>query len=1200
MKRLLSKIYLMLMGLIMIVATPGCRDDLLFDEGGEEVTVRFTILPEAAATSTRSGERAANRQISDGSGVDMLIYAVYDENYNLLEQYSRGTDEELKAIGFDHGDGQTIKKVDSFPYTLSLTLKRGQKFYVAFWAQNHQTKAFDTSDLRKVEIIYGRIGGDSKNPSGIAILNNDEDRDVFCNTVSITPSMSTATADEHIYLYRPLAQINIGTSGYDYEIVTRNSVKKYAYSKIRINRAARYLDLVKDEVYNTTTDQTLPQAPEAFAVADLDYAKIPAYAFESDVPQFPSYTKYDWEYDPGFEAKDPGVEKSIYENEQFLRVKLDYDLNDGHQFTEDKDGDSYRDYANYNNFDNYRTETFKYLSMCYVLVPGKKDEGSVINNVKVWMATDEQGSDEIGILDIDQVPVQRNWRTNIVGNLLTERNRFEVKLDKDFAGEYNGWKADEDWEYSGQLYDGVYYDAANDVIEISNAAGLLWLQKMVNGNLTIRDARDTNRRVGDRYRYYRDTDTPVVLDTKDSYGFTQADFADKFDKIMKATHQDSRTGTDRNRWPTNGNFHFAGATVKLMADIDLRGIDWIPIGLDYKVAEFQAYYTLIGEDTFGDALASNRGFYGTFDGNGHTIYNLRTMRFSAHVDDDYIERPDTQKPRNYDALPWMGRGLFGSLGGNAVITNVRMQNVDIYGCNGVGSIAGIVYGKAVKITNCIVDGGSLTATPMYRNDIKDPRSRTFARGTYLGGIVGYFNTRGGEVTNCEVKNLVLKGYRQVGGLIGTIDRTQNGSTIGKDANSRPNQIANNTISNTVIIASQLHFPFGIAPISSTSFDYTEIGFGWGSSEYDLYSGQILGGDIASNIQASLSNFGRNNVLNSVTFSEVTQEIDPGQVRRFSTVRAMQLPYMPALSSWFTDRVSLMANYYGKPSANKLHRLYRFRPIPDKITGYTDGYNYPMNLPEDVEMAWVTSSGKVGVYVESVVLDGSNCPVGGRSVITVDDVRGVNDCAMFITARDRQSEYRIYPTQARYALPTEVRKVVVRGNPYAYTGIAICPNINMSTVVLDNVAVYDVFQTIAQDRTAGTTGQWPTTSSINPSQTTLRLNQCNLRGYTIPGPGWRLVDAVATTFERGTATGHDTNGEEYTYKVEAPTQFTRCYFKAPFIIDMTNRQGTVTFNNCYAAAASTTNMEINPTQASQSRRILITSNVKGEPVVTYER
>ena len=128
----------------------------------------------------------------------------------------------------------------------------------------------------------------------------------------------------------------------------------------------------------------------------------------------------------------------------------------------------------------------------------------------------------------------------------------------------------------------------------------------------------------------------------------------------------------------NSGYDFSNKTVILKYDIDLGEHYWVPIGNTYA-------YT----------------FQGTFDGGGHTIKNIIT---AAPTGDD-------------------GKlaGLFGKLGKDGTIKNLKISNSTILGKNYLGGIA--AYNDGGTITNCIVES-SVTITD-YNSG-----------GFYFGGIAG--------------------------------------------------------------------------------------------------------------------------------------------------------------------------------------------------------------------------------------------------------------------------------------------------------------------------------------------------------------------------------------------------------------------------------------------------------------------------------
>ena len=70
-------------------------------------------------------------------------------------------------------------------------------------------------------------------------------------------------------------------------------------------------------------------------------------------------------------------------------------------------------------------ETYSWLSMNYLLVNEK-------TTVRAKMATNNGNV----VREWFNIPVQRNYRTNILGNILTTTTDFNVVIDEDFAGEY--------------------------------------------------------------------------------------------------------------------------------------------------------------------------------------------------------------------------------------------------------------------------------------------------------------------------------------------------------------------------------------------------------------------------------------------------------------------------------------------------------------------------------------------------------------------------------------------------------------------------------------------------------------------------------------------------------------------------------------------------------------------------------------------
>ena len=73
---------------------------------------------------------------------------------------------------------------------------------------------------------------------------------------------------------------------------------------------------------------------------------------------------------------------------------------------------------------------YVYLQMNYLLAPAEKTLIDATFSVNDASAT-------VNTIDFSNIPIQRNYRTNIVGNLLTSTVDFNIIIDPVYAGEYN-------------------------------------------------------------------------------------------------------------------------------------------------------------------------------------------------------------------------------------------------------------------------------------------------------------------------------------------------------------------------------------------------------------------------------------------------------------------------------------------------------------------------------------------------------------------------------------------------------------------------------------------------------------------------------------------------------------------------------------------------------------------------------------------
>lgn len=305
-----------------LLATSCSNDELDAVQSGNEAQVTFSL-------GVEGGIGVKTRAISDGTGADKLVYAVFDEDGNRISSITK------------------VERTNvTFPATETLTLAKGQTYKVAFWAQDADCSAYTLDDNMNVTVDYANAA------------NNDETRDAFFKTETFTV---TGTASIDVVLKRPFAQINVGVTTEDWKAAVASGIT-IDQSKVVVKNAATSLNLVTGAVSNPI-DVT------------YNFATIPAEELKVDT---------------------------------------------------DKDG----------NISN--SETYNWLSMSYILV----NDGSVDGAQKTTLEGLEftfkpESGNDITLKDgLTSVPVQRNWRTNILGKLLTGDITFNISIDPIYDGDY--------------------------------------------------------------------------------------------------------------------------------------------------------------------------------------------------------------------------------------------------------------------------------------------------------------------------------------------------------------------------------------------------------------------------------------------------------------------------------------------------------------------------------------------------------------------------------------------------------------------------------------------------------------------------------------------------------------------------------------------------------------------------------------------
>lgn len=326
----------------MLLATSCSNDELDVVQSGNEAQVTFSLAAEGGI---------ATRAISDGTGADLLYYAIFDAQGKLITTINGSTAGLLKKENaFLNGSKQDAVEV---------TLAKGQEYTAVFWAQDASCTAYtvtaDTDGL-KVAVDYD---GD----------NNNETRDAFFKA---EPFKVTGNTEIDVVLKRPFAQINVGVTEADWKAAVESGIE-ITKSKVVIKNAATSINLL---------DGTVSGEEEV----TYNFATIPAKFATAET--------------------------------------LEVDVN--------RDGTIQDD------------EKYKYLSMSYILTDNDAERTTLEADGLQFTFSPENGEDIVFDEGLHAVPVQRNWRTNILGKILTGDIQFNIEIDQRFDDNYNLMYPDKD------------------------------------------------------------------------------------------------------------------------------------------------------------------------------------------------------------------------------------------------------------------------------------------------------------------------------------------------------------------------------------------------------------------------------------------------------------------------------------------------------------------------------------------------------------------------------------------------------------------------------------------------------------------------------------------------------------------------------------------------------------------------------------
>lgn len=203
----------------------------------------------------------------------------------------------------------------------------------------------------------------------------------------------------------------------------------------------------------------------------------------------------------------------------------------------------------------------------------------------------------------------------------------------------------------------------------------------------------------------------------------------------------------------SGLYPFINETVYLDRDIDLKKLDWAPIGHD-----------------------DGHAFKGAFNGQGHYIYNLKI----SNPKEVYKNKFGTELEKiNY-------AGLFGTTTGSVKNLNLKYVDINVSDVENVGAVAGNLTGSALQ--NISVEGSMHTSCATYVGGVVGQSSTTLLRNvsklfsdveivatacasdiSRVGGVLGKFAVGNGLIEEVAFKGSVAANATYTAGLVGQLD-----------------------------------------------------------------------------------------------------------------------------------------------------------------------------------------------------------------------------------------------------------------------------------------------------------------------------------------------------------------------------------------------------------------------------------------------
>lgn len=323
------------------------------------------------------------------------------------------------------------------------------------------------------------------------------------------------------------------------------------------------------------------------------------------------------------------------------------------------------------------------------------------------------------------IPIQRNWLTTIIGNVLTTGSEFNITIDEGFENE---WIVGEEWwRSSGWTPKEPAYDETTNTYAIYTKEEFMWLpdhiETMVSEHpgftLSIRGDIDMS---GVEWK-------PIYTSGENGYtvegnGHTLRNFSmnGKFGAVYVYSALGGLIRLEFNAY-TGVWGKFEGVMKDLtFENITINGL-----------ADDEVHYDTDGNPI--DHSAEYAYFAGCIGYTGAN-YSTKVNLINVHAKHVQIKASDGLTTQNIGGLVgWIGVG-----GGNTWLENCSAENVHLTGYQAGGLVGQLVGGRGCKFTNCWTEDVEVRMTSL----------------SYASGFIGSINNGAGStLVDCKAPARVV-------------------------------------------------------------------------------------------------------------------------------------------------------------------------------------------------------------------------------------------------------------------------------------------------------------------------------------------------------------------------------------------------------------------------------------------------------------